>query len=1561
MNYKNIFLKLLDDISTWSELKSKLEIYNTSKTDTTEKDTTAGKLFEYFAKYYFLADSEQSQLYTDVWLYEEIDSLLKEELGLPSIDKGVDLLLKDSQGRYTVVQCKFKNNEESIVHFGKDKLANTFFWSKNCFGVILFTNVSDCTDDVKNEKNFNVIKSDTLLNLDTEIFKSIKNYIVINVPLPVKKHQPQKHQTLAIEKVVEHFVNNDRGQLILPCGAGKTTTSLWIKEALKSKTTLVLFPSLALLRQFKTEWAEQRSENYIYINVCSEKDIDKNKEDSSIIHTYEISGEVTTSTERIKEFLLSAFDNKIIFCTYQSIEVIQNALILLPIFSFDLIICDEAHRTSGGAKKNTFAIVHDQDKIKANKRLYMTATPRVVSAQLKAKLGNEYALLCDMSNPEIYGGEAFRMSFGEAIVEKILVDYKIIGIGVTEKQVKQFIDQRRYVTENYDLKDIANNYALNLVMDKYAAHHAITFHSKVDFAKDFSIRHNNYFGKDIYSNHVSGKDKTSKRSDILRKFKNHNKGVVSNARCLTEGVDVPIIDLIYFCDPKNSKIDIVQASGRALRKDRHGKKPIGYIVVPIFHHIEDDIEKEIENKPDFKNLIQVVRSLCDQDERLQAEIDEIAFSKGERISRRLEISYNDEDIDKIITFEGLEKEVKRYLFDQIIEKTKDSWNVMYANLVKFKKIYNTTSVTKKHTDFKNLNWWVQSQRDAYFEKRLSSIHFEKLMKIGFEWKGEQRREITDRFEIWMESYRKLVNYFTDNGDVDIPARYEKDNSLATWLVAQRIKYDNDKLSENQIELLENVNINWDPKNTYPEFIEALTKYKSEFGNTAVSQANFSYRRLAAKCSRIRAIYRSGKPTKNGDLVAQQKGRLTKWAIEKLNELGFEWNLGMVDWNENFVLLKKYYNEFGNSIVKSSENQFLFFWSYRQRRCREDLEPEQIEKLESINFSFEIKKSDDENAFLEKASLLKEYYDNINNGVADFEREFLRKIQKWESAFRISYRAGNLSSEKFDILNEINFSFLQENLDEKAWEEKYKALVEFYNDYHTFFIPDDYEFVKLKRWLQYQRGLYLKSNLKEDRVEKLLSLGYDFTIIYKSVSDKTKELISNTFWQKKISELKNYLVVNSKIDKIEKNQDSISLYRWIKKVKSLYKNGGLSKEKITELKESGFDFHYVPIREKKAKREKSDNWNEKFEDLKIFYSTNGTFYISLKSDENKGLASWLRAQRSLYKQNKLSDTKINQLNDIGFSFIDNYKIKKERSRKEKDNTKWDEKFELFKKYYNDNNTFYIQITDKANEKLRIWVQSLISNFRRKKLSDERIGRLDSIGFRFEQNQIVKAKIIKPIKEKVFYDELWNKQYLKLITYKIQNRDCNVLRSFVNASLGSWVFNQRNYRRQNKLSNEKIEKLNLLEFRWDEVKNISEFDVWNKSYTKLKSLFEKSGHSSPKKEDGDEQLISWVQQQRHRNKKGKLKKEYFDLLSNLNFDWNPDSITENITQWLVNYNTLLDYKNKFGTLKVSQTDKTYRALGRWVNDQRVAFKRNKLSDFKLSKLNDISFIWDGRVGK
>lgn len=751
-----ILIELLNGVTTWGELKPRLEQFNTSATDTTTKKTTAGKIFEYFTKYFLQTDPRHFDQYQDVWLYNDIPSEISKALALPPVDHGIDILLKDFEGKYYAVQCKFTNDETKVLSWRGDKIAHVFGLGTLCDKIVVFTNASDTAQVAKDFTNkFIQIAFEELDGIQPDVFVAILERAKGNQPPELQKHKPEPHQTKAIEDVLNHFKDNptySRTQLILPCGAGKTMTALWLKENLQAKNTLVLVPSLALLKQIKNDWARHKNAFFRYLCVCSEKDIDKDrKEDSIEVHTYELGAPVTTDPNDVSKFLLKNVEN-VIYCTYQSLEVIKDACKLNPKFIFDLILFDEAHRTTGSKKKNIFTLAHYDINIPSHKRIYMTATPRVVDVRLKGRLGEEYQeLLCDMSNPEIYGQEAHRLSFGEAIEQKILVDYKIIGIGVTDKQIKKFIDDRNYIGE-LTAEDIAHNFALDLVMNKYNAFHCLSFHSKVASARDFAMRHKELFSE-VYSEFVEGNQTTTYRAKVLRRFKNENKAVVANARCLTEGVDVPTIDMIYFCDPKSSKIDIVQATGRALRKDRkENKKERGLIVVPIFHSTDQDIEAEIKKKPIFNYLIQVVRSLCDQDERLEAEINQLAYKKGQRNASRIEIDFLEEETEKVIILEGLEKRIKDNLFDEIIQKTRDYWEVNFKKAEQFRKDYPDRPFPQKFAEDKNFGFWVGNQK-KYWHK-LSPRRKERLLSIGFNPESSQDVK-TD--EEWLEIIKEAIS------------------------------------------------------------------------------------------------------------------------------------------------------------------------------------------------------------------------------------------------------------------------------------------------------------------------------------------------------------------------------------------------------------------------------------------------------------------------------------------------------------------------------------------------------------------------------------------------------------------------------------------------------------------------------------------------------------------------------------------------------------------------------------------------------------------------------------
>ncbi|PZX09660.1 Mrr restriction endonuclease-like protein [Breznakibacter xylanolyticus] len=723
-DYKRLLENITESTKTWREIKTELSKFNIHDSSSGLKDTRAGKIFEIFTKHYFIASPSEKDNYKNVWLFEEVPTEIRNKLNIGNIDYGVDLVLEDTEGLFYAVQCKFKNDENSVLNWSADKIANLFAFCPNADGYIVFSNAADLDKVSKTRHDkFTFYSISNLLEIDSDVIDAIYQSLSVNKAIERKLFEPKEHQKKAISDCVEFFEIENRGQLILPCGAGKTLTALWIKEKLDCRNTLVLVPSLALLRQIKNDWAKQRRTSYKYICVCSETDIDKDSIDTLVTHTYEIDVHVTTNPEQISSFLKKDYQEKVIFSTYHSLQSVSDAISGSG-FGFDFIFCDEAHKTAG-VGQNRFSLVHDNDKIPSKRRLYATATPRIVKESLKKKLGDDLKFAYDMNDPEIFGYEFHRMTFKEAIETGILVDYQIIAIGVNSDELKMYIENRHYVDTHATIDEIANNYALEHVMEKYNAKHAITFHSRVKLAEEFVSRHSKLFNAvNTYS--VNGDQTTSYRNIVLDDFKHSTKAVISNARCLTEGVDVPTIDLVYFSDPKNSKVDIVQAVGRALRK-KDGKEK-GFVVIPIYHTRHDDVESSI-SESSFKNLLQVIRSLCEQDERLQDEINTLAFGKGKRKTNRIDFTNTvfSEEQD-IILLEGFEEKLKNSLFDQIIEKASNNWDIWFLQFKEFVDTNNGQYPTEEENI--ELYRWVAQQRNRKKNNTLKNEEIRKLTHLA---------------------------------------------------------------------------------------------------------------------------------------------------------------------------------------------------------------------------------------------------------------------------------------------------------------------------------------------------------------------------------------------------------------------------------------------------------------------------------------------------------------------------------------------------------------------------------------------------------------------------------------------------------------------------------------------------------------------------------------------------------------------------------------------------------------------------------------------------------------
>jgi hypothetical protein len=353
-------------------------------------------------------------------------------------------------------------------------------------------------------------------------------------------------------------------------------------------------------------------------------------------------------------------------------------------------------------------------------------------------------------------------------------------------------------------------------MEKYKAFHAITFHSRIKNAVDFAKRHNRLVNNAI-STSISGTQTTSEREIILKTFENAEKAVVSNAKCLTEGVDVPAIDVVYYSDPKNSKIDIVQSAGRALRKAKNKSKEWGFIVVPIFHKERESVEDAI-NKSDYKNLITVIRSLCDQDERLVSEINELAWEKENRKQKStINFTFSNEQTDKVIQFEEIQEKLKNALFNQVIDTLKDSWEIHFKELEDYFNRKGNCDIPAryKNKDGFGLGTWCVSQRGNFRKGLLSDTEIKKLDVIGFDFDPDKT--------LFDSDFQKLIDFKNKNGHVDVPTI---GSALGRKVNKFRIYFRKGILSEDKIERLNSICFQFivSDLKSWNERFEELKKY-----------------------------------------------------------------------------------------------------------------------------------------------------------------------------------------------------------------------------------------------------------------------------------------------------------------------------------------------------------------------------------------------------------------------------------------------------------------------------------------------------------------------------------------------------------------------------------------------------------------------------------------------------------------------------------------------------------------------------------------------------------------
>ncbi len=1220
LSSKTILSDIIKDIISWSELKVEISKFNVQASDTTFKDTRAGKIFEVFTKLYFLVSPTEKDNFKNVWLFEETPLEVRKKLNLGNQDYGVDLVLQDIEDRYLVVQCKYKNDEFSKLNWTADKIANLFAFCPKADGYIVFSNAIDLdTVSKTRHDNFTFYGVANLNEIDSETFKSIYSVLTTNQIVERKLFDPLPHQEIAIQECVQWFTEGgeSRGQLILPCGAGKTLAALWIKERLGSKNTLVLVPSLALLRQIKDEWAKQRRTVYQYLCVCSENDIDKETSDTLVTHTYEIDSRVTTDSAHILSFLSKPFEEKVIFSTYHSLAVIADAIKDLD-FEFDFTFCDEAHKTAG-VGNTKFSLIHNNKQVPTKYRLYATATPRIVKESLKKKLGDDLQYAYDMNDPEVFGYEFHRMTFKDAIEKNILVDYKIVAIGVNNEELKEYIGERRFIDKNISIDELANNYALDHVMEKYKATHGLTFHSRVKLAEEFATRHQELFPT-TQTFSVSGDQPTSYRNLVLEQFKNSEKAIASNARCLTEGVDVPTIDLVYFCDPKNSKVDIVQAVGRALRK-KEGKK-IGLIVVPIYHSQKENVENSI-SEGSFRNLLQVIRSLCDQDERLQDEINSIAFGKGERNSNKIDIVTSNifEVQDKII-LEGFEDRLKRAIFGQIIEKSSNNWDLWYLKLQDYLEKNNHYYPSKEEDP--ELYSWISNQRNRKKSGTLKNEEIRKLNALNFVWSGVE----------W--KWEKMLLEFQDYAKTQVfpPCKGIDDDELVHWYKRQLQYIGVDKiLSKDQKMRFLAIDQKFEGPSSRKKWVEPydnLVKFRAENTNSWPQydrqNPNSLESKLSVFCQQRRKEYRESK--------------LDNYWFEKLLSIGLNFEGKDDQWDENYELVKKLIKS-KSSVSARKIGQNAYNWIHSQRKKIEngELSEAKTQKIEELNLDRYLESWDLKYDKI-KAWIKKNGHLPTNSSHKDF--------YLWLNSQRSRYKKQSLSEQQIEALQSIGFK-----LDVRIKEKNEKKWLNFFNQLKDFIekngrYPGPAHEKELYNWVQSQRAvmagnLRRRKPLSQKRLDLLESI--DFQWIGGGNSNKS--------WEENFVEFQSYIKPDGSIElPVKIDGEPNMLYTWWRNQKNEFIKGRLQEERIKAFEEIGVDFS---TRSKKT-------WEESFAQFKSFFESENGRMPSRNSE--KKLYYWFRIQKLAYEGNLLEEEKVKAFGNLGI----NFSLKVHQSKKQ-GFTKW----------------------------------------------------------------------------------------------------------------------------------------------------------------------------------------------------------------------------------------------------------------------------------------------------
>ena len=735
----------------------------------------------------------------------------------------------------------------------------------------------------------------------------------------------------------------DRGQLIMACGTGKTYVTFWVKERMGAQLSLVLVPSLGLLSQVRDEWMRAAGVPFEVLCVCSDQTVGVNGNDESIHSVADLDFPVTTDVDEVKRFLSGGGD-RVVFSTYQSSAVISAAQADPAVPSFDLAVADEGHRCAGKVD-SAFTAILDNTQIRSAKRLFATATPRTYTAHYHKAAANSGVEVVGMDNVTLFGEVLHSLPFGKAIELGLLTDYRVVIIGVDDPTILEWIANREPIAagsnNKTDSESLAAQIGLLKAIKDYDLKRIISFHRLVKRAEAFAadlpqsmrlIAEEHRPSGMLRTDFVSGNMPSSHRKaklDQLRALGDGERSVLSNARCLSEGVDVPSLDGVAFIDPRGSQLDIIQAVGRAIRLSED--KKVGTIVLPVFIATGESAEHAIEAS-NFKPVWNVLNALRAHDDVLVCELDQIRVDMGKAPGA----GGPDADALRKIRIDlpsTMAHTLGSALRAHLVENVTSSWNFWIGMMEEFVEREGHARVPDGHktTSGYLLGAWTSNQRNnqdsmpADRKARLEALP-------GWTWDVLSTQ--------WDEGFGHLVEFAEREGHAMVPVAHKTASGyrLGGWVCTQRTHRDS-MPTERKARLAALPGWTWDVLSTqWDEGFGHLVEFAEREGHTRVP------RHHKTASGYLLGNWPSTQRKKQGSLSAERKARL-----EALP--GWTWDVLSEQWEIGIGHLMEFAGREGHTRVpkghKTASGYPLGNWVGTQRSNQGSLSAERKARLEAL--------------------------------------------------------------------------------------------------------------------------------------------------------------------------------------------------------------------------------------------------------------------------------------------------------------------------------------------------------------------------------------------------------------------------------------------------------------------------------------------------------------------------------------------------------------------------------------------------------------------------------------